>query len=211
MRPRRIRAQHLQSRLQSTSSSTTPCPPPRLTCPCPAAQLSCHVWPPTVVAISELRRWRSNLTTKPPFLYRHLSHQTWPYPEMWMRPGPKMSKPQGIREGLLATGSRVPDSHRLCSHLTLPSHTHSSTAGWALVSARERGPHGHGASQSELTRSEAAVNSSHTGRKFPSHDHHFKGVFCRWVLWSLGHQAGEGPACPRHPQKSASHGSSPCP
>lgn len=114
VRSRRIRAQCLQSRLQCTSTSTTPCPHPRLTCPCPAAQLNCHVQPPTVVDISELRRWCSNFTAKPPFLCRHLGHQPWPYPEMWMGQGPKMSKPQGIREGLLATGSRVLDSHRLC-------------------------------------------------------------------------------------------------
>lgn len=114
VRSRRVRAQCLQSRLQSTSTSTTPCPPPRLTCPGPAAQLSCHAQPPTVVAISELRQWCSNFTAKPPSLCWHLRHQTWPYPEMRMGQGPKKSKPQGIREGLLATGSRVLDSHRLC-------------------------------------------------------------------------------------------------
>lgn len=80
-----------------------------------------------------------------------------------------------------------------------------------MVSPRERDPYTHGTSQHELTWSEAATNSSHTGRKFLSHDHHFKGVFCRQVLCSLGHRAGEGPDCPRHPQKSAPSGSCPCP
>lgn len=146
--------------------------------PCSAARArsNCHPWAEDSW-LEEMALSTDPQTPASCVRSRHLGHQTWPYQtRVTGQRSLETSRPRACK-GLLAPSSRVQDVQLFCSGTVLPVPlTPGPLHTWdQATQLSQRQPWAPG----------------HTGRRYLSHGHHFKGVFCRQVLWSPGHQVGK--------------------